>query len=215
MSPRQTISAADIWTTLPFDQDAPEPDVAWQATQEAWSSAVPGCDDLTAARDARHAYAVLRGLTAGSGAMVAAATTSLPERLEGGRNYDYRFAWIRDQCYTGIAVAAHAPHPLLGGALRFLTERVLEDGPDLAPAYTVTGQRIPAERKLRLRGYPNGRRREQRPPPVPARLPGRDSPVHGHGAATTFSRRITGTRLRSLRKRSASAGTRPRLGCGN
>jgi alpha,alpha-trehalase len=140
----------------PFDQDAPEPDVAWQATQEAWSSAVPGCDDLTAARDARHAYAVLRGLTAGSGAMVAAATTSLPERLEGGRNYDYRFAWIRDQCYTGIAVAAHAPHPLLGGALRFLTERVLEDDPDLAPAYTVTGQRIPAERKLRLRGYPGG-----------------------------------------------------------
>jgi hypothetical protein len=45
--------------------------------------------------------------------MVAAATTSLPERLEGGRNYDYRYAWIRDQCYAGLAVAAHGPHPLL------------------------------------------------------------------------------------------------------
>ncbi len=44
----------------PFDQDAPEPDAAWQATQEAWSSAVPGCDDLPAARDARHAYAPAR-----------------------------------------------------------------------------------------------------------------------------------------------------------
>ena len=40
--------------------------------------------------------------------MVAAATTSLPERLEGARNYDYRYAWIRDQCYAGLAVAAHA-----------------------------------------------------------------------------------------------------------
>lgn len=139
-----------------FDEAPPEPDAAWQATQEAWSSAVPRCDDLTAARDARHAYAVLRGLTAGSGAMVAAATTSLPERLEGGRNYDYRFAWMRDQCYTGIAVAAHGPHPLLGGAVRFLTAQVLDDGPELAPAYTVTGQRVPAERKLRLRGYPGG-----------------------------------------------------------
>src|SRR5258706_13748577 len=140
----------------PFDQDAPEPDAAWQATQEAWSSAVPGCDDLTAARDARHAYAVLRCLTADRGAMVAAATTSLPERLEGGRNYDYRFAWIRDQCYTGTAVAAHRPHSLLSGALRFLTERVLEAGPELAPACTVTGQPMPAERKLQLRGYPGG-----------------------------------------------------------
>ncbi len=76
---------------------------------------LPGCDDLIALADARHSYAVLRGLTSASGAMVAAATTSLPERLEGGRNYDYRYAWIRDQCYAGIAVAAHGPHPLLTG----------------------------------------------------------------------------------------------------
>ncbi len=47
---------------------------------------LPGCDDLIALADARHSYAVLRGLTSASGAMVAAATTSLPERLEGGRN---------------------------------------------------------------------------------------------------------------------------------
>src|SRR5260221_5977833 len=71
--------------------------------------------------------------------MVAAATTSLPERPEGGRNYDYRFAWIRDQCYTGIAVAAHRPHSLLSGARRFLTERVLEAGPEMAPATPLPG----------------------------------------------------------------------------
>ena len=38
--------------------------------------------------------------------MVAAATTSLPERAEEGRNYDYRYAWIRDQSYAGQAAAA-------------------------------------------------------------------------------------------------------------
>ncbi len=38
--------------------------------------------------------------------MVAAATMSLPERAQEGRNYDYRYAWIRDQCFTGQAVAA-------------------------------------------------------------------------------------------------------------
>jgi len=140
----------------PFDGPAPEPDDAWAATEESWSAVVPDCADLIAVRDARHAYAVLQGLTSGSGAMVAAATTSLPERLEGGRNYDYRYAWIRDQCYAGLAVAAHGPHPLLEGTVRFLTGRILDDGPGLMPAYTVSGGRIPDERNLRLRGYPGG-----------------------------------------------------------
>jgi GH15 family glucan-1,4-alpha-glucosidase len=140
----------------PLDTDPPGPGDAWAATEDAWSAVVPGCDDLIAARDARHAYAVLRGLTARSGAMVAAATTSLPERMEGGRNYDYRYAWIRDQCYAGLAVAAHGNHPLLGGTVQFLTERILADGPDLMPAYTVAGQRIPGERRLRVVGYPGG-----------------------------------------------------------
>jgi alpha,alpha-trehalase len=143
----------------PLDGPLPEPDDAWAATEHAWRSAVPDCTDLIAARDARHAYAVLRGLTASSGAMVAAATTSLPERQEGGRNYDYRYAWIRDQCYTGLAIAAHGAHPLLEGTVRFLTERILADGPGLMPAYTVGGKAIPGERTLRLRGYPGGQAR--------------------------------------------------------
>jgi hypothetical protein len=134
----------------------PDPAETWSATEEAWSMVVPGCDDMIAVADARHAYAVLRGLTAGTGAMVAAATTSLPERLRGGRDYDYRYAWIRDQCYAGLAVAAHGPHPLLEGAVRFVTERVLADGPGLMPAYTVAGQPIPDGHELRLRGYPGG-----------------------------------------------------------
>jgi GH15 family glucan-1,4-alpha-glucosidase len=140
----------------PLDQPLPDPGEAWSATEAAWSVAVPGFDDLIAVRDARHAFAVLTGMTSASGAMVAAATTSIPERLESFRNYDYRFAWIRDQCLAGMAVAAHGPHPLLDGTVRFITERVLADGPDLMPAYTVSGGRIPDERKLRIRGYPGG-----------------------------------------------------------
>ncbi|HSZ40169.1 MAG TPA: glycoside hydrolase family 15 protein [Trebonia sp.] len=139
-----------------LDDAPPDPDEAWSATAEAWSQVVPGCDDLIAVADARHAYAVLRGLTSASGGMVAAATTSIPERLRGGRDYDYRYAWIRDQCYSGLAVAAHGPHPLLESAIRFVTERVLDDGPDLMPAYTVAGQAIPDGRPIRLRGYPGG-----------------------------------------------------------
>jgi GH15 family glucan-1,4-alpha-glucosidase len=136
--------------------EPPDAGRLWTGTEEAWSRVVPDCGGLIAIADARHAYAVLRGLTSASGAMAAAATTSLPERLEGARNYDYRYAWIRDQCYAGLAVAAHGPHPLLEGTVRFVTERVLADGPDLMPGYTVSGGVIPPERRLRLRGFPGG-----------------------------------------------------------
>jgi len=134
--------------------EPPDAGRSWAATEEAWSQVVPDCGELIAVSDARHAYAVLRGLTSANGGMVAAATTSLPERLEGGRNYDYRYAWIRDQCYAGLAVAAHGPHPLLADGVRFVTERLLADGPGLMPAYTVAGQPIGDEKPLRLRGFP-------------------------------------------------------------
>lgn len=132
-------------------------DGAWESTRRAWRRAVPPCQDTLAPRDARHAYAVLRGLTSAGGAMVAAATMSLPERADTDRNFDYRYAWIRDQCYAGVAVGAHRPdHPLFDGAVRFVTERLLDDGPGLKPAYTCDGGPVPGERSLALPGYPGG-----------------------------------------------------------
>ena len=83
-----------------------EPDGAWRSSEAAWKQAVPQLDNCLSPRDARHSYAVWRGPTSSGGGMVAAATTSLPERAEAGRNYDYRYVWIRDQCYAGHALAA-------------------------------------------------------------------------------------------------------------
>lgn len=131
-------------------------DEAWSATAHTWSQAVPDLTGTLADRDARHAYAVLRGLTSSGGGMVAAATLGLPERAEQGRNYDYRYVWLRDQCFTGQAVAAAGPYPLLDDAVHFVTERVLSDGPKVAPAYTITGNPVPDEHTLDLPGYPGG-----------------------------------------------------------
>jgi GH15 family glucan-1,4-alpha-glucosidase len=130
---------------------------AWQATESSWAAAVPDPGPSLATADSRHSYAVLAGLTSSSGGMVAAATMSLPERSKAGRNYDYRYVWIRDQCYTGQAVAASGPHRLLDDAVSFVAERILADGPDLKPAYTAACGPVPAEKSLtRLSGYPGG-----------------------------------------------------------
>ncbi|MFI9722067.1 glycoside hydrolase family 15 protein [Streptomyces sp. NPDC052396] len=134
----------------------PDPGHCWRQTMDAWRQACPALDDTIAPRDARQAYTVLRGLTGTAGGMVAAATTSLPERAEQGRNYDYRYVWIRDTSYAGQAAARAGDHRLLDGAVRFVTERLLDDGPRLAPAYTVDGRRIPDQRRLDLPGYPGG-----------------------------------------------------------
>jgi alpha,alpha-trehalase len=141
--------------TLPrVPVQAPE---AWLATETSWAAAVPELGPSLAAGDSRHSYAVLAGLTSSSGGMVAAATMSLPERSKAGRNYDYRYVWIRDQCYAGQAVAADGPHRLLDDAVSFVAERILADGPDLKPAYTVACGPVPGEESLsRLSGYPGG-----------------------------------------------------------
>ncbi|HET9154613.1 MAG TPA: glycoside hydrolase family 15 protein [Solirubrobacterales bacterium] len=135
----------------------PPPDLLWRKTEEWWREQVPDLGGTSSPRDARHAFAVMRGLTCAAGGMVAAATTSLPERAEQGRNYDYRYVWIRDQCYAGQAAARAGTLPLLDGALSFASERVLEHGAGLAPAYTVAGEPVPPERQIPLSGYPGGR----------------------------------------------------------
>ncbi|MFL6076471.1 MAG: glycoside hydrolase family 15 protein [Mycobacteriales bacterium] len=134
----------------------PDPDRAWAATEHAWTRAVPEFAGTVAPRDARHSYAVLQGLTSSGGGMVAAATLGLPERADAGRNYDYRYVWLRDQCYAGIAAAVDEPHPLLDAATGFTAAQVLTHGDKLAPAYRVDGAPLPEESRVDIPGYPGG-----------------------------------------------------------
>lgn len=143
-------------TSLPTRRP-PDPAELWQRTRDAWAQAVPRCVGLPARRDVRQSIAVLRGMTDANGATVAAATTSLPERAEAGRNYDYRYAWLRDVCYIGHAGAA-VPEAeiLLVDAVRWVSARLLEHGPETRPAYLSDGSRMPTPEHLGLPGYPGG-----------------------------------------------------------
>ncbi len=136
--------------------DRVDHEMAWRQTEIGWRKAVPELSGCLSPGEARHSYAVLRGMTSSTGGMVAAATTSLPERAETGRNYDYRYVWIRDQCYAGHAAAAAQDDRLLADAVRFVAARLLDDGPRLAPAYTAEGTRVPNQYQLDLPGYPGG-----------------------------------------------------------
>lgn len=143
-------------SSRPLPARAPAPADLWTATERNWTGSVPAMTGTAAPGDARRAYAVLRGLTSSTGAMVAAATLGLPERAEAKRNYDYRYAWIRDQCFAGQAAGAGAPTGLLDSSVRFVSERLQADRSALKPAYTVNGGRVPDEHTLVLPGYPGG-----------------------------------------------------------
>ncbi|MEV0156376.1 glycoside hydrolase family 15 protein [Micromonospora sp. NPDC050686] len=139
----------------PIEDEPPQPSELWRTTEHTWRQALPPLAGGPAQRDAVFAYAVLRGLTRPGGGMVAAATTALPERALAGRNFDYRYAWLRDQSFAGHAAARIGRYDLLDDAVAFLSARVLADGDRLAPAYTVDGGPMPPPHGLEfLAGYP-------------------------------------------------------------
>jgi hypothetical protein len=133
----------------------PVPEAAWQDTRAAWHEATPDLDGVRDSSDTAHHFAVLLGLT-GPGGTVAAATTSLPERAGDNRNYDYRYVWIRDQCFVGQAAAACHAVPLLRRSVDTVAHQMLEHGDKLSPAYTVRGEPVPEPQHLDLPGYPGG-----------------------------------------------------------
>ena len=150
----------------------PIPSTCWLTTKSTWKAFTPVSAATLTPRDARQAFAVLRGMTSPDGGTVAAVTTSLPERADQGRNYDYRYSWIRDQCFIGGAAAAAGEGlELMDTSVAFVTARLLEDGPGLAPAYTVDGGLVPAESCLGFSGVSRWqcRRRQPRGQAVPAR----------------------------------------------
>ena len=103
----------------------------------------------------------LRGLcNADTGAVLAAATTSLPEEIGGVRNWDYRYCWIRDAAFTVRELVGLGSMPEAEGYLRWL-HGVLATlaGPErLHPLYTINGTQLGAEAVIdSLPGYAGSR----------------------------------------------------------
>jgi trehalose 6-phosphate phosphatase len=109
----------------------------------------------------RRSALVLRALCYGpTGAIAAAATTSLPETAGGVRNWDYRFCWPRDAALAGSALTRlGAPGPaikLLDWIMGIL--EASEPNSLIRPVYTVTGGHLGAEGVIaELAGYRGSR----------------------------------------------------------
>jgi GH15 family glucan-1,4-alpha-glucosidase len=95
-------------TWYPSNEEPPERIDAEQALQDTvdyWTSWVGGCEyDGTWKQAVHESLIVLKALTyAPTGGIVAAPTTSLPEKIGGERNWDYRFCWLRDATLVLLA----------------------------------------------------------------------------------------------------------------
>lgn len=97
---------------------------------------------------------VLKGLTyTPTGAIVAAATTSLPETPGGERNWDYRFSWIRDSTFSLWALHTLGFDHEARDFMRFIVD-VCQDHPDLQIMYGIGHERNLEEKTLdHLSGY--------------------------------------------------------------
>ena len=94
-----------------------------------------------------------------TGSIVAAATTSLPEAAGGNRNWDYRFSWVRDACFTMDALWVAACPDEAEKFFAFLSTAAatsLGRGADLQIMFGVGGERDLSERTLpHLDGWRN------------------------------------------------------------
>ncbi|MBQ1027322.1 glycoside hydrolase family 15 protein [Micromonospora sp. C95] len=104
----------------------------------------------------RHSATVLTGLTyARSGAVAAAATTSLPELIGGDRNYDYRFCWLRDFAMTMRALWVAACPTESSRLFEWAARAIGRVGPDPVPVlFGLEGERDVSEHVCpHLAGY--------------------------------------------------------------
>ncbi|HET6966539.1 MAG TPA: glycoside hydrolase family 15 protein [Acidimicrobiales bacterium] len=143
------------WSTLPAPTTFEEATHRMARTSEHWRQWITEGDfpDHRWRSYLQRSALTLKGLTyAPTGALLAAATTSLPETPHGERNWDYRFAWVRDSTFA------------LWGLYTLGFDREADDffyfigdachGHDLQIMYGVGGERDLTERTLpHLSGY--------------------------------------------------------------
>jgi len=145
------------WGDEAAPQSVDEARTAIEVTSRFWRSWIQGgkFPDHAWSGHLQRAALTLKGLSyQPTGALIAAATTSLPEAPGGGRNWDYRYTWVRDATFSLWALHAlgldHEARDYLG----FVTGLMEGEGPDPQIMFGIGGEtELPESALDHLSGY--------------------------------------------------------------
>jgi len=144
------------WSPLPPPRDLDEAKVRMRRTSEYWRQWITLGDfpDHPWRSYLQRSALTLKGLTyAPTGALLAAATTSLPETPHGERNWDYRYAWVRDSTFALWGLYTLGFDREANDFFYFIND-ACTGGHDLQVMYGVGGERELTEESLpHLSGY--------------------------------------------------------------
>jgi alpha,alpha-trehalase len=144
------------WSPLPPPKTLPEAGERMRRTSEYWRQWITLGDfpDHPWRSYLQRSALTLKGLTyAPTGALLAAATTSLPETPHGERNWDYRYAWVRDSTFALWGLYTLGFDREANDFFYFIND-ACRDGHELQVMYGVGGERELDEQSLpHLAGY--------------------------------------------------------------
>jgi alpha,alpha-trehalase len=146
------------WSPLPPPRNLDEAFCRFSRTSEYWRQWITLGDfpDHPWRSYLQRSALTLKGLTyAPTGALLAAATTSLPETPHGERNWDYRYAWVRDSTFALWGLYTLGFDREADDFFYFIADGS-RDGHELQVMYGVDGERQLDEQSLpHLTGYEN------------------------------------------------------------
>lgn len=154
---REDPPTARVWSQSEISSRLDDTVEAWKSWSDLHQSYVGPWHDLV-----HQSGLVLQALSfAPTGAICAAATTSLPETVGGVRNWDYRYSWVRDASFTIEALWVAACPDEANEYFDYVTTSSagsLDRGRDLQIMFGIGGERDLTERELtHLKGWRNSK----------------------------------------------------------
>ncbi|HUH86368.1 MAG TPA: glycoside hydrolase family 15 protein [Stellaceae bacterium] len=148
-----TLTWTHSYRPLPARLDGVSAVLGVAKTWTDWSEGYPGCGEWS--EPVLRSLITLKALTHHeTGGIVAAGTTSLPERIGGNRNWDYRFCWLRDSTFTLYALTSSGFIEEAKAWREWLLRAIAGSPSQMQIMYGVAGERRLAEYEIDwLAGY--------------------------------------------------------------